>query len=44
MEAGGAGDETGDRLDAGAVGYGEDICCRLENFAEEEGCFTSLSV
>jgi hypothetical protein len=44
IKAGGYADETGDGLDLGAVVDGEDVCCGLEDFAEEEGCFAGLGV
>jgi len=37
-------DETGDGLNLGAVGDGEDIGGGLEDFAKEKGCFAGLGV
>lgn len=44
VEAGGTGDETRDRLNVCADGDGEDVCCGLEDFPEEESCFSGLGI
>jgi hypothetical protein len=44
VKARGHPDKTRNRLDLRAIVDGEDICCRLEDFAEEEGCFAGLGV
>lgn len=44
VKARGDADEARDGLDFGAVVDGEDVCCGLEDFAEEEGCFAGLGI